>query len=390
MGEALTHCSARPDASPSCERLALVGEETVRAHVSLHSVDRGSIPIAASARAGCLLTQECEERSSLAAPNELVCWREALEHSPASRPAEARPSLEETQLRALACCNRASYALSCVHLKLRVLLRYDSPELTVSIKRFVQAKLKWESLSSADGQAAPCPPAGAPRVLGDVFLACIGALVLDGKRTQAEKLIEEHRERCLGFEKGLEGSSLIKQRNVAEANLSEVATLMSIIVKHAGAAINGAALAPPPPSTWPTQKEEEEAAAKSLQFQEKASGYNDACIILADAGKDFMCSYGGVSPRAAMLHKGRPPVEFEELDTTGHAAPTAERSQTEDPIGRKWCDYCEMWLNGPIQYADHVIGKKHRKNHGNAERYQKKKSGTASESGAPTKDFPHQ
>ena len=26
-----------------------------------------------------------------------------------------------------------------------------------------------------------------------------------------------------------------------------------------------------------------------------------------------------------------------------------------------WCGPCEMWLNGPTQYEDHLIGKKHRK-----------------------------
>ena len=28
----------------------------------------------------------------------------------------------------------------------------------------------------------------------------------------------------------------------------------------------------------------------------------------------------------------------------------------------RWCCSCEMWLNGRIQYEDHCIGKKHRKN----------------------------
>ena len=28
----------------------------------------------------------------------------------------------------------------------------------------------------------------------------------------------------------------------------------------------------------------------------------------------------------------------------------------------KFCKYCEMWLNGPTQFEDHKIGKKHKKN----------------------------
>ena len=27
-----------------------------------------------------------------------------------------------------------------------------------------------------------------------------------------------------------------------------------------------------------------------------------------------------------------------------------------------WCDACEYWLNGRIQFEDHQIGRKHRKN----------------------------
>ena len=30
--------------------------------------------------------------------------------------------------------------------------------------------------------------------------------------------------------------------------------------------------------------------------------------------------------------------------------------------GAIWCPICEMWLSGPAQWEDHLIGKKHRKN----------------------------
>ena len=29
-----------------------------------------------------------------------------------------------------------------------------------------------------------------------------------------------------------------------------------------------------------------------------------------------------------------------------------------------YCDYCEMWLNSPTQWEDHIIGIKHKKNIG--------------------------
>ena len=36
-----------------------------------------------------------------------------------------------------------------------------------------------------------------------------------------------------------------------------------------------------------------------------------------------------------------------------HSSPTPEAM---------YCEVCEMWLNGPTQWEDHLIGKKHRKN----------------------------
>ena len=30
--------------------------------------------------------------------------------------------------------------------------------------------------------------------------------------------------------------------------------------------------------------------------------------------------------------------------------------------GSFYCTWCQIWMNGPLQYGDHVIGKKHRKN----------------------------
>ena len=67
-----------PDASPSCERLALVGEETVKAYVSLLAADRASIPISAAGSSDGVLREDRLGCGSLAAPRELVHWRDAL------------------------------------------------------------------------------------------------------------------------------------------------------------------------------------------------------------------------------------------------------------------------------------------------------------------------
>ncbi len=365
--EALTHCSAPPDASPSCERLALVGEETVRAYVSLHSVDHGSIPITASASSGGALSNECLQHSSLAAPRELVSWREALEHPPPCRPAEACPSLEESQRRVLACCNHASYAFSCARLGLPAALRYESPELEVSIQHYVR-----RSASFVDGQTAPSPPAGAPRLLGDVFLACVGALVLDGQRAKAEELIEAHRKRCLVFEKGLE-SVVFEPRQLSDTKPSDVFTITSMAVNHSGAAINGVVLAPPPPLPPSSAQEEQENRGLGAKIwsafgfgrelerlRQKVCRNRDVCVVDAKLGSDGTRTYGGVSPRAAMLLRGRPPEDFGDLGA-GDKKSAVDVGADDWP---KWCEDCQVDLNSRRQWEDHKIGKKHRKSLG--------------------------
>ena len=48
------------------------------------------------------------------------------------------------------------------------------------------------------------------------------------------------------------------------------------------------------------------------------------------------------------------------------AEPEAEQPTPTERVefeeGGIWCAACSMWLNGPTQWEDHMIGKKHRKN----------------------------
>ena len=38
-----------------------------------------------------------------------------------------------------------------------------------------------------------------------------------------------------------------------------------------------------------------------------------------------------------------------------------EQGTPESSEGAVYCEDCEMWLNGPTQWEDHKIGKKHKK-----------------------------
>ena len=70
-------------------------------------------------------------------------------------------------------------------------------------------------------------------------------------------------------------------------------------------------------------------------------------------------------------HDGHEEAEFEDEDDTGNAQ-AENNEEADDHAMAVWCRECETWLNGPRQWEDHKIGKKHRKN------VQKAKRGTSS------------
>ena len=241
-------------------------------------------------------------------------------------------------------------------------------------------------------------------MLGDIFLACMGALVLDGQRLKAEEKIREHVASCGSFEKGLADLAVHPgswcPRPLQRAKPSDINAIIGMVVSHAGAAINSLVLAPPPPAPPAfTQKDNEEARAKQEKdferLQQKVCRNRDVHIIDAELASQGMRPYGGVSPRAAMIHRGRPPEDFGEPEPGEAAAPTEACLPKKDE-GAVYCDDCQMWLNSPTQWEDHKIGKKHRKNHGRHERIQKRsdkvdKSGESSEPRAPAEPaFQHQ
>ncbi len=156
-------------------------------------------------------------------------------------------------------------------------------------------------------------------------------------------------------------------------------TSLSIVVSHVGAAINSSVLTPPPPkaSASTTQRGKEQATASSSDVLRRllgiACGFNDVCIVHADLASQGMHAYGGVSPRAAMLHRGRPPEGFREPDPAVDIVTKANCALAGPPPTR-YCAECQMTLNGPQQFEDHSKGKQHRKNHGQAAIQQKEEA----------------
>ena len=207
-------------------------------------------------------------------------------------------------------------------------------------------------------------------MLGDVFLACMGALVLDGQRTKAEEKIQEHMDSCRSFAKGLVNLHPASScpRMLQQAKHSDINAIIGMVVSHAGAAINSLVLTPPPPVPPAyTQKEKEEAKAKQekdfQRLQQKVCRLRDVHIIDAEIASQSMRPYGGMSPRAAMIHRGHPPEDFSEPgpgETAAHTDVSTPKN-AQEPV---YCEDCQILLNGPLQWKDHEIGKKHRKNRG--------------------------
>ncbi len=84
------------------------------------------------------------------------------------------------------------------------------------------------------------------------------------------------------------------------------------------------------------------------------------CVVDAKLGSDGTRTYGGVSPRAAMLLRGRPPEDFGDLGA-GDKKSAVDVGADDWP---KWCEDCQVDLNSRRQWEDHKIGKKHRKSLG--------------------------
>ena len=193
----------------------------------------------------------------------------------------------------------------------------------------VHGEYPWERLLKHD----------APRALGDTFLACLGATIMDGGRgsqsyLDAKKVIYKHIEACkdMPVKDGASAVSL-------ETDLVPFADLQKHIENN---------------SSLSSQ------ALQALSTQ--LPSWTDVHFWKVD---DILV--GACSPRTAALRA--PYVDYEDgmedadtltdLVDDERQAPADANEQID---GAVYCEDCEMWLNGPTQWEDHKIGKKHKKN----------------------------
>ena len=95
---------------------------------------------------------------------------------------------------------------------------------------------------------------------------------------------------------------------------------------------------------------------------EKASG--DDLKKLKELYDDSFAGPDGSKPRLATAKATRAP---EVGPGDGRPAEPRVREDAAHAKAPRHCDVCKIWLNGKIQYEDHLAGEKHRKNAAAAE-----------------------
>ena len=346
LSEALTHVSAKRSLTTSCERLAVVGHATICSFTSEFVLRRDdSIP--------------CSDFSLTGAEDNLVGSYSWPAGAPRCRDRGARKSqllhalsIDDAPSRKallLACCNHTSFAFSCIKLGLHKAINPPpSGELREAIDDFSSRVNAF--LSRSRGSLLQILGGGAPKVLGDVFLASIGAIVMDSDLTEVEDLLEMHTQDCSGFM-----SALTRGPFTTNSVPSIRADLLDRLSTH----------------TCPTTIHAH-SVVEAFSSYNRDLGGAQASLLCSDVALVEVDSrlYLSTTPQAALVQAAvRDLVQEDERPVTNAEKPgggpekvgEAQSLQATEHDGAIYCRACDKWMNGPTQWADHEIGKRHRK-----------------------------
>ena len=312
----------------SCERLAFVGDAAIRAVAGEVLKSQACFATAATVR------EESFSPTSFAVPHEMQ-WPQDQDPEDTSC-----CSVKEMESRLMGCCNHVAYARSCVQHNIHAFLRHESDKLQQSISDFERPvrnnNATWEQLVQI----------GAPKALGDVFLACIGAVIIDDQLDKVRPVIKQHVEDCCAFFFPDPPQS-VEHLKVSELDEKFILQAMSQVTATCMQKTLFAPKPPPPDVDRGIGLELQHDAYKVL---------TDLHIVKVDGV--LACSS---SPRTALLsaHCTCDPIVACNVDLEG---PEVQSGTPESKKGDIYCDACEMKLNGAKQYKEHSIGKKHKKN----------------------------
>ena len=127
---------------------------------------------------------------------------------------------------------------------------------------------------------------GAPKALGDMFLACIGAMVLDGPgyTEKHTRVLEKHMQLCASFKP--RRPDRVQYRTPEDVEVYELLQFLN----RAGTTIRRVSLAPLAPG---------QAGATDDQLL-RALAFTDICVCTVDGE-----ATGGVTPRRTCLRRAK-------------------------------------------------------------------------------------
>ena len=366
LAEALTHGSAPLQSEvPFSAQLALVGDAAMQVFLGEKLWQYASFPTAATVYKGMPATH------TFAVPE-----GSQVGEASARMTAEADPitcsSPEDMRCKLLACCNHVAYARTCVQLGISRMLCQSSDTLQTSLDKFTRSVKRAQTWRELVGRTAP------PKALGDTFLACVGAVLLDSHFCSAIPLMQQHVDLCAEFFMADPPSEAVCVAEVPLVGVSEDIFVRAI--QQAGTAIDSRALAAPPMKT--DQAHFEAQVEKALPLKDFQIYDVDGEVLWGISPRSVQlrvqCADGGDESDGASfgIHgsdRDSPQVLLQD--------PPGDQGNVSSETGAVYCEFCEMWLNGPTQWEDHKIGKKHKKH----VRWAKQKDGPVANANPPSK-----
>lgn len=358
LAEALTHSSAITSAVQPFDHLAYVGAAAMESF-SLEQVMKE----ATFFNSQLVIKEGDVGAKTFCAPK---CWNSSQglswNYVRNSKLEEKDPglfSLAAMYTRFWASCNHVGYAVSCLKHDLHKNLNFKSQHLQDHIDRLLKKYPKSEKSEKEPVKWQTLFKLGAPKALGDEFLAVIGAITMDSDYNEARTLMTRHyteTSKDIFTSLGASSAQKLKYRILGDEPMAPE-TIVKALAHHLTKA-QELALAPPLLLT------EEDQDQGLMDFVKGRRCKDLNFVYVADDGT-IACS----SPRAMLLN-----IKFQQNPEEGSSSEDADRVSSEATNdedlddakknaekGAIYCKHCQMWLNGPTQWADHEIGKKHRK-----------------------------
>ena len=343
--EALTHPSRDTfSLTPSNTKLAFLGSLITEVLVADILLDRASFCWGETVRQDVLAKSR-----TYAVPWPSRKWPDTPQEVPSEKWLEAGQlektgclcqSFEELQSHLAACCSSIACSASATRLGLHKGLQVDSPELVADVRLFARVWRRAQRRATRSAAWQEVLAHGAPKALGDAFLAAVAAVALDkGNLKLGTDILRDHVHSCVGLQDLRSPRQEAELRTLAEMPDSEVKAALDVskpvlnmaAVEEEMSPGGGSALRPP---------------LQDMRFSK----------LQEENGSDWklVCD---VSPRTAKLRG-----HFHGAVVMGPCSDSDEAEPHAAKLEEYPCRLCNMTLNGPHQYQDHLKGKHHRKN----------------------------